>query len=262
MANRTIVLKNVTNDPIVIRGRRIPANDQIGIYLPDREQYAQNGALMQYIDNGDIVVNDGTQDLPASLGKAHIQSEIPINPTIPGTGSTVIPIGTTAERPPAPVAGMMRYNTDLGNIEIYQNTQWSLVGSTGSAAATSGTLAFVQHGGVKNRWLHAHNDVGQTSDRQPAILPFPGRFTAVTFTNDSDDASTDLELYVNGSLEFTWTITTMRNAWKSSGINTVTFNAGDEFSVFLRENGNRSPQQPKIVFYWMYTDGTESEGGS
>ena len=48
----------------------------------------------------------------AQIGKAHI----------------TVPQGTTAERPGTPTAGMLRYNTDLGNLEAY-STNWGLVGS-------------------------------------------------------------------------------------------------------------------------------------
>jgi hypothetical protein len=35
------------------------------------------------------------------------------NPVLPGTGSVTIPIGTTAQRPATPTAGMLRLNTSL-----------------------------------------------------------------------------------------------------------------------------------------------------
>ena len=38
-----------------------------------------------------------------------------------GQGSVVIPTGTTAQRPSSPVNGMMRYNTTLNVVEIYNS---------------------------------------------------------------------------------------------------------------------------------------------
>lgn len=40
------------------------------------------------------------------------------------TGSLLLPSGTTAERPSSPVAGMIRYNSDLLGFEGYNGTYW------------------------------------------------------------------------------------------------------------------------------------------
>lgn len=40
------------------------------------------------------------------------------------TGSLSVPSGTTAQRPASPVNGMVRYNTTLSKLEIYQNSEW------------------------------------------------------------------------------------------------------------------------------------------
>jgi hypothetical protein len=36
--------------------------------------------------------------------------------------------GTTAQRPTSPLSGMIWYNTDLGEFEGYNGTQWKSVG--------------------------------------------------------------------------------------------------------------------------------------
>lgn len=40
------------------------------------------------------------------------------------TGAFSIPVGTTAQRPASPTAGAMRYNTTIGDTEIYVNNAW------------------------------------------------------------------------------------------------------------------------------------------
>jgi hypothetical protein len=40
------------------------------------------------------------------------------------TGGLFLPVGTTAQRPAPPVTGMMRYNIDTGNVEVYNGTSW------------------------------------------------------------------------------------------------------------------------------------------
>lgn len=53
--------------------------------------------------------------------------------TIQSNGALSIPIGTTAQRPSSPVAGMMRFNTDTGVPEFHNGTSWSSVAIGGSA---------------------------------------------------------------------------------------------------------------------------------
>lgn len=44
------------------------------------------------------------------------------------TGYFGLPVGTTEERPGTPAAGMVRYNSTLGSVEIYNTTGWELIG--------------------------------------------------------------------------------------------------------------------------------------
>ncbi len=55
-----------------------------------------------------------------------------------GTGSQKMPVGTTAQRPSSPVTGMMRFNTDNNNLEIYNGTKWSVF--WGECAAAGGII--------------------------------------------------------------------------------------------------------------------------
>lgn len=44
--------------------------------------------------------------------------------TIDSNSHFTLPVGTTAQRPASPVAGQMRYNTDIGTIETYNGSSW------------------------------------------------------------------------------------------------------------------------------------------
>jgi len=61
---------------------------------------------------------------------------IAANPTLPGTGGVVVPVGTTAQRTASPTNGILRYNTTLTQFEAYTNGAWSVL-STGSTGVTS-----------------------------------------------------------------------------------------------------------------------------
>ena len=50
------------------------------------------------------------------------------NTTINDTGFITVAVGTTAQRPASPTAGMLRYNTTLGTLEQYNTTGWETIG--------------------------------------------------------------------------------------------------------------------------------------
>ena len=66
------------------------------------------------------------------------------NTTIDDTGFLRIPVGTDAQRPASPVAGMIRYSTTSNAIEVYSGAGWVLIDKF---AATGGTITEV--GGYK-----------------------------------------------------------------------------------------------------------------
>ena len=56
--------------------------------------------------------------------------------TLNATSSMVVPVGTTGERPVTPYTGMMRFNTTLNQMEIYNNSEWAPVGQTNYTVIT------------------------------------------------------------------------------------------------------------------------------
>ena len=44
---------------------------------------------------------------------------------VSSTGSMIIPVGTTGQRPGSAAQGMFRYNTTAGNIEVYTGSEWN-----------------------------------------------------------------------------------------------------------------------------------------
>jgi len=62
---------------------------------------------------------------------------------IVGTNAVVIPSGGSLDRPGGPQLGMMRFNTDLGLVEIYDGSVWGSVAGAGSGitAATAQDIA-------------------------------------------------------------------------------------------------------------------------
>lgn len=64
--------------------------------------------------------------------------------TMSGTGQIKVAAGTTAQRSASPTAGMIRYNTSLGQYEGYNGTAWGQLG--GGATGGGGDTVFLENG--------------------------------------------------------------------------------------------------------------------
>ena len=63
------------------------------------------------------------------------------NPVLPGTGSVVLPQGTTAQR--SGTNGALRYNTDTASLEAYANSAWgAIVSGSGVTTFSAGSTGF------------------------------------------------------------------------------------------------------------------------
>lgn len=74
-------------------------------------------ALVKTADNSGIlsIQTNGTNALTVGTDQ---------NVTMNSTGAIVVPVGTTGQRPLTPVAGMIRYNTTIPQLECYIDTSW------------------------------------------------------------------------------------------------------------------------------------------
>ena len=100
----------------------------------------------------DSVVTSGLVTLISDItGSGNVGTNITTtfkqNPIFLGTNSLTIPLGTTAQQPVSPTIGMIRYNTTINNIEIYNNSIWLPMGS-GDGTVTSITAGTGLNGGA------------------------------------------------------------------------------------------------------------------
>ena len=132
---KQIILKNTTGSGISYLGALIKAGDQndFTAYPLDSMRDAGEAGLYADIASGDIVVNDGTNDLSAAAGRSYVANDIDTGAPVyyNNTSAVLIPIGTTAQRPSSPEEGMLRKNTDLAALELYQDGIWTPVGIFG-----------------------------------------------------------------------------------------------------------------------------------
>ena len=68
------------------------------------------------------------------------------------TEVTKIPVGTTAQRPASPQAGMIRFNTDEGQVEGFDGADWVGFGAQfDPIVATGGTITDITENGINYR---------------------------------------------------------------------------------------------------------------
>lgn len=171
------------------------------------------------------------------------------------TNNMLMPKGTTAERPVSPVNGMIRYNTTLDEVEIYQATTWrslrfkesvgivqQTIGIGNAVETVFGPLnpappAYIQSGGTwggQNLIVVVEN-VLQLSTTNYEILQNPGRatgtiisFTAGTNTINSSNTSvinfSTLKFQIGQSI-------TVSGSTFNNGIFTITNVTASEITV-------------------------------
>lgn len=73
----SIIAKNTTGSSITIAGVIISANSNYTVQNSELYLWASSDTLVTKIGSGDIVINDGSTDLTASQGIAHVQGSYP-----------------------------------------------------------------------------------------------------------------------------------------------------------------------------------------
>ncbi len=107
-------------------------------------------------NNGSVVareINGTASEIDVSNGTGAIANPtigLADNPILPGVRSVTFPIGGISDRPPTPINGMFRYNSDTATFEGYANNAWGAV-VTGSGVtsvnASGGTTGLSFTGG-------------------------------------------------------------------------------------------------------------------
>ena len=85
-----------------------------------------------------------------------------VNGTMSVTGfesQLAIPKGTTAQRPSSPSAGMIRFNTSVNAMELYNGSTWSEYGASTGGAGTSGPYKTVNATSVEAFWDGAADQI-------------------------------------------------------------------------------------------------------
>ena len=181
-------------------------------------------------------------------------------------GAILISKGTTAQRPGSPTEGLIRYNTTENCLEAYINGAWGCIVTQGAVVGNTYQHQFV--GGSRNSWMFfADSNATPPSGPEsagivaPAVFPFSATATSLTFSNRQNNADLDVKFYKNGTLFFTWSITNSHTAFKTGGLSTLSFVAGDRLGVFLTDTGVNANKITVIITYEV-TSSTLTDGSS
>ena len=170
----------------------VPSNGTIRYNTDNANfEFYQNGAWSVFgTGAGSVTSVSGTANqITVVNGTTTPTVSITTNPIIPGTGSLTLPIGSSFARPATPVAGMLRYNSDLGVVEAYTTSGWITLGTgggsggvtiiatgtglTGGPITTTGTIAIANTTVVAGTY-------GSSSNIPQIIINAQGQITSAT----------------------------------------------------------------------------------
>ena len=151
------------------------------------------------------------------------------------TGAAVLPSGNNAQRPGAPVAGMVRYNSEEELFEGYQDGEWDPIGG-GDSTPLFSVMWWPQRTAIPAGYVAAD---GQTLSR----ATYPDAWTGINAGN------------VPTVADATWLSTTTERGKYTPGDGSTTFRlpdyngkfAGSLGAVFLRGDGTLSAAVAGVI---------------
>jgi len=243
------ILKNTTGSAIELEvmGLQIPASSQVTVEVEEHDNLATVDSVAELtplINAGDIVVNDSINDLSAVEALKFI--------LYPDAAFNI-----RFESDPERVNGFASKNVQAA-IEEARDT------ASTTAAAVDDTFVFWRDGKGDGKWMKQYNNHVEDSSKAPIIVPFSGEIKYITMVNKKDNANGDIEIYKNGVLLFTWTITNSRWAKKTNGLSSVTFTADDQLAIFIEETSGTKLEKVQVALGIKYTDFLleETSGGT
>ena len=82
-----------------------------------------------------------------------------------------IPKGTTAQRPSSPTAGMIRFNTSVNAMEVYNGAVWSEYGQSTGSGGSSGPYTTIAATSIEGFWDGASDQVSGSTWNSKFVHP-------------------------------------------------------------------------------------------
>jgi len=215
-------IKNDTGATVTFIGQDIA----VGAYytlqgIVENEEWGTDADVVAAINASDLIVNDGAEDLTdPAVGLKYLAS---ISATIIADGAT---IATNVDTPSD--GDIIQFSSSSGNWEKVAST--SMVGDT--IGGTSDTSVFFDDGSLSaDAFLKRTNNHTEKSDGEPYECKFDLKVIGLSYMNKIDNSDADIKVYKNAVLLFTWNLIDARHAFKTDGLSSLTFVAGDLISV-------------------------------
>lgn len=132
---------------------------------------------------------------------------------------------------------------------------------SGAVVNDFGNFIFGNWGRTQNRYLRSAG-WGMPCNHMPSIFLAPGVISGLYFSNYVDNADSDVQIFINDSVVFTWEIRDKRYAYKTNELSDLLFAAGDKLVVRMKSAGTVAPMYPIIKVQFRYNSTLTGEGGS
>jgi len=238
------ILKNTTLSPIsmdIIGLPPLQGGASVAIQEYDYGILFSNKCIIYitpYINTGDIVVNDGINDLSPVNGLNFIK--------YPDTA-----LNARFLSDPERTNGFVAKNVQEAIEEARGSSIFTVVGNIHQ-------LVYGNKGYSNNKWLKLYGDSKKPSNEAPGVVVWKSKLIGISFTNDSDGVNTDVEIHVSSqgdgssptSVVYTWGIINSRVCRKTDFSPDVIIEKGDKVGVYLKGTGN-NPTDPNVVMYFQ-----------
>jgi hypothetical protein len=254
VANYKLILKNTTVSAIELdEGIIVPASGQVTIDPTSRRKFWDDidliGNLATQIRNGDIVVNDGINDITVangfSLERAIDYLKFPDR------------------------AFNLRFESDPERVNGFEskNVQEAIEEAKLGNIITGRTyqIEFFNNGNTSNKWLF-HVPTNEATDQLPYITAWDIEIFGILYTNKNTPTDCDVEFYVNGTNNpnkvYTLQIRNYKTYWETTETSFFTLTTGDSLSIFIKKIGQSTPSSVEIDLNIRITSITTGTGGS
>jgi hypothetical protein len=254
MANNKLILKNTTGTPIELdEGFEIPALGQIQIEPTVRQRFWNDidlvGSLATLIRNGDIVVNDGINDITTANGSSEERAIDYLK--IPDRAFNI-----RFEAEPERSNGFASKN-------IQQAIEEAKTGNP--VEGRTYQIEFFNNGNTSNKWLF-HIPTNEATDQLPYISAWDIDVFGILYSNKNTITNCDIEFYVNGTNNpakvYTMEVRNYEYYWQTTAGSFFTMNAGDKLSIFVKKVGQSTPASVEVDLNIRVTSVTTGSGGA
>ena len=235
------IIKNNTSMDIELFdvGVVITPTEEFEIPPSEYGLWAGSEDIIPYINSGNFTINNGTEDLSASLGIALIKSNIAFR-----VGFNNISNGFVSEDTQSAIEEARNYPSI-------------------TSASVDDTWVWWRDGKGVNKWMKQYNNHVESSEKAPIMAPFGGKIIYLSMINKKNNANGEIKIYKNGILIYTWLISNKRWAKKTSGLSALAFSSNDKISVFIAKSDGTNLEKTQIIMGVKYLDfDLEDTGGS